>query len=169
MMAKRDETDESGYSEKKIDQNTELQAGQWLDLNQGAPKKAQPPKDPHKPRNKQDKNKKQTTGKRDTSTNTRSQQRVDKKQDRPLQQQHASGKRDEKILSAINTVSFELEAKIDLYLQQIVSSIDEAETALKEISELQAVQKSLLQALKWEAKGDLDVSKLSKQVQNLLK
>ena len=76
---------------------------------------------------------------------------------------------DKKILEAIDNVGIQLEKKIDIYLQKIVSNIDEAEEELRGIIELQTTQKSLLQTLKWEAKGSLDVSKLSKQVQNLLK
>ena len=91
------------------------------------------------------------------------------KEEIPLQSLDPVVKRDKKILEAIDNVGIQLEKKIDIYLQKIVSNIDEAEEELRGIIELQTTQKSLLQTLKWEAKGSLDVSKLSKQVQNLLK
>lgn len=42
MLSKQKDVDQSGYSEKKLAQNTDLQAGQWLDLKKGASKTVKP-------------------------------------------------------------------------------------------------------------------------------
>lgn len=168
MMKKREEVDESGYSEKKVDQNIDLQAGQWLDLNQGPTTQVNPQQTQNK--SKKNKNKTQATSTKNVPAKNQKQQKTEEvKEEVPQQSLDPVVKRDKKILEAIDSVGIQLEKKIDIYLQKIVSNIDEAEVELREIIELQTTQKSLLQTLKWEAKGSLDVSKLSKQVQNLLK
>lgn len=157
VMKDSEEVDESGYSEKKIDKNIDLQAGQWLDLQQG--NKKTPPQDIKKSSSKQ--------------------QSPDKPQIRNQSDKHTLGnqqipnqqvkKRDQKLIQAVDGVNAELQTKIDDYLRELVEDVDKADDILRRIVDLQGMQKSLLQALKWEAKGSLEVSKLPKQVQNLLK
>lgn len=150
-FSKKDETDQSGYSEKKLDQNTDLQAGQWLDLNQGTST---------------------TTVKSHKSTDIKK-QKIDKKPQNivPIVKQSFVNSSDtyEKISRALQEVSNALVTEIEAYVSLVQEHTDQAEDGLKKIIELQTTQKSLLQALRWEAKGSLDVSKLPKQVQNLLK
>lgn len=159
LMKGQGETDESGYSEKKLDQNVDLQAGQWLDLQQGSTQTS--------------KNKQQTVKKSQNKEPKTNQKQGGIKAKPPIQSSHTvSGtimKQDEKLVQAVDRINAELQSTIDVYLKILVEDIDKAEDVLRGIIDLQGTQKSLLQALKWEAKGDLDISKLPKQVQNLLK
>ncbi len=150
-MGKKDETDETGYSEKKLDKNIDLQAGQWLDLNQGAST---------------------TTTKSHPSTSVTKQKPSKKSPNTPASDTQSAvnfPNSHEKMSMVLQEVSNELVLEIESYVSLIKENTDQAEERLKKILELQITQKSLLQALKWDAKGSLDVSKLPKQVQNLLK
>ena len=42
LISKQKDIDQSGFSEKKLDQDTDLQAGQWLDLKKGSAKTPSP-------------------------------------------------------------------------------------------------------------------------------
>ncbi len=150
-MSKKDEMDETGYSEKKLDKNIDLQAGQWLDLNQGA----------------------STTTTTSHSRTSVTKQKLGKKSPNipvPVTQSAVNFPNShEKMSMVLQEVSNELVLEIESYVSLVKEKIEQAEERLKKILELQITQKSLLQALKWDAKGSLDVAKLPKQVQNLLK
>lgn len=138
------EVDElSGFSEKQADASLELHAGQWLDLN----------------------NKKivtQTKGKQ-TSTTKKS---VNIK----VSSSTSPNSEFEKISNLLASVEDSLHEKISKYKSKIKSKeIGEGEVLLKEISGLQSLQKILLKALLFDSQGTLDISKLPKEAQNLLK
>ena len=130
--------DDSGYSEKKSDKDTELQAGQWLDLKQTSKPKQQKPQ-------------KQV-------------QQITKPSAIP-----SGGTHRVSLLNAITDINSELADEVKGYLLLVQEGNDESEQVLQRITSHQAALRALLKAIKWEQKGNLDISKLPKDVQNLLK
>lgn len=131
--------DESGYSEEKIDRDIELQAGQWLDLNSSH--KTKPAKQVAK-----------------TVQNSSQSQR----------QVPQSTSQARILFSHQQDIWEKLTNRVTLFRQELERNKDVTEL-LQEIQQLQATHGSLLKALKWAHKGELDVTKLPKEVQNLLK
>lgn len=134
MLLSPKDTDLSGYSEKKADQDVEMQAGQWLDL-----------KSPKKPKQ------------------SKTQSSV-----KPQHIPSRSSDRFAVLLDYEKKTWHNLEEKMRLYRDQLRGKHDVTEL-LQEIQQLQSLHNSVLKALRWEQKGSLDISKLPKEVQNLLK
>lgn len=115
------ETD-AGYSERKLDSNTDLQAGQWLDLRKGASKTISNP-------------------------------------------QVRTGSLDKTRLQKLKSYSLDLIRE----LEAKVGEIGENSVNLKEVERLQSKLQVVLRAIQFEQKGSLDISKLPKEVQDLVK
>ncbi len=138
-ISEEEAVDHTGYSEKKVNKALELQAGQWLDLNN---KKSSP-------------------------------QKGNKPLSRPVQipQQSKSNpkKSTTNLVGAIDKVTKDVAQLIDTYLKTLDKNTDDAEKVLKDLTAAQNLQKILLKAMLFEAKGSLDITKLPKEAQNLLK
>lgn len=145
MLLSLKDRDDSGYSEKKVDKDIELQAGQWLDLKSST--KASSAKQRGRP-----------SKQKLATTSTQS----------PQNRVTVQGHKDALVLS-IQDLSREIHDETEAYLKLIDANNDEAEEVFQRISTHQSTLRSLLKALKWEKKGQLDISKLPKEVQNLLK
>lgn len=114
--------DSSGYSEAKLDRNTDLQAGQWVDLSKGSATRVKAPQ---------------------------------------VQAKASDKDRLQKLKDYSLDLIRELEAK--------VRQVGEGAGDLKEVERLQSKLQVVLRAIQFEQKGTLDITKLSKEVQDLLK
>jgi hypothetical protein len=73
------------------------------------------------------------------------------------------------ITVALDNLQQELGLLITRYLGSVTNELEQADVLLKQITNLQSTQRVLLKAMLWEQKGELDVTKLPKEAQNLLK
>lgn len=141
-LPRKKNVDEGGYSEEQLDADIELQAGQWLDLKSGSKQK-------RSSKNQGDSQQKKTLH----SSQKGNLPNLDK----------------EKIIITLQKISSEIQKTQDDYIERLSTDPQSADFLLQSILDLQTAQKIFLKALKWEQKGELDVSKLPKQVQNLVK
>lgn len=138
-ISEEEAVDHAGYSEKKVNKALELQAGQWLDLNN---KKGRPQK-----------------GNKPTS------KPVQIPQLPKTNQKNSTGN----LIGALDNVTKDITQLIDSYLKTLDKNTEEAERILKDLTAAQNLQRILLKAMLFESKGSLDISKLPKEAQNLLK
>lgn len=75
----------------------------------------------------------------------------------------------EKLITAIGKIQSEVTVLTADYIEGIRGGTSNADTLLIQITQMQTLERSLLKALKWEQQGELDITKLPKEAQNLLK
>jgi len=139
-MLSPEDTDLSGYSERKADKDIELHAGQWLDLKQTKKPKVTKPQQ-------------QTPSIQSASA---------------YPSQKPTGSQMAILLEYQQQIWTELSDAISHYRLELKDGND-VSSLLQEIQQLQTTLGSVLKALRFEQKGSLDISKLPKEVQNLLK
>lgn len=91
----------------------------------------------------------------------------------PVKNQKSSksqkGNQKDMLLSALSKIDAQIDALKEKYILCINSGKNGSEDLIKELSGLQMVERSLLKALLFDTKGSLDISKLPKEAQDLLK
>jgi len=133
------EGDDIGFSEEALDRTIELHAGQWLDLS----KRKKSPKLSSPP---------VVISQRQKITTNKSTALIK-----------------EKIILQIRAINQDLKVNISDFLDLQDFGSNDAEDKLNTIFDLQTLQKVLLKSLVWVDRGELNESKLPKQLQNLLK
>lgn len=133
------EGDDTGFSEEELDRTIELHAGQWLDLS----KRKKSPK---------------------LSSPTPIISKIQN-----ISTNKSSSLIKERILSQLRLINQDLKVNLSDFLDLQDFSSNDAEKKLNTILDLQTLQKVLLKSLVWVERGELNESKLPKQLQNLLK